>query len=254
MERYRTTIILVAVLVVLGTLAVVLGGKGPVGTIPGEPTPLPVQYVWQDDNQVVGIDVVSGTNRVSLTEDTTTTIWSLTEPIQSTADPFAVGNVADLLQSLQATTVITGSSDLAQYGLDKPNLSVTATFSDTAHTKRTVQVGAATVDGSGYYTKLPDKPDVYIVSNSTIEPIKSWLETPPKSVPTATPLLPTLAPMSELTGTRTLTGTQAPATAPTLEPPGNISGTNSITTTAPGAAHVTTPEITPLIATATPGP
>lgn len=271
MERYRTTIILVAVLVVLGGLAIVLGGKqSPVAT--GEPTPTPAQFIWQSDAQVVGIDVVSGTNKVSLTKDVTTTVWSLTAPIQATADPFAVGNIADSLKSLEATSVITGT-DLAQFKLDKPVLTVTATFSDTAHTKRVLQVGAATFNGSTYYAKLPDQPSIYIVSNSVIEPLKSWLETPPKFVPTPAPLLPTVAPTSAISGTQTVTGTvgagrvSPPPSRGTGTPGATTSGSgtptsslgtitpigasDAITSTSLGAANATTPVITPLIATAT---
>lgn len=257
MERYRTTIILIAVLVVLGGLAIALGGKNP-PAVPGSPTPGPTFFVWQGTDPVIAIDVVSGTKKVSLTKDISTTIWSLNEPIKSVADPFAVGNVADAFQSLQATSVLTAGNDLAQYKLDKPALTVTSTFSDTARTKRVLQVGGPTFDGSGYYTKLADQPSVYIVSNTNIEPIRSWLDTPPKFVPTPTPLLPTAAPTSAITGTLTvtgtvgITGTNVPATVPpgagTLTPVGSSA---VITGTSPGAANATTPLASPLVATAT---
>lgn len=289
MERYRTTIILVALLVVLGGAAIALGGnKAPV-TPAGVPTPAVAQYVWQMNDSVAGIDVISGTKKVSLTKDPASAVWSLTEPIKDAADPFVVSNVADLLKSLEATGTVTGSNDLVQYKLDKPEIVVTTTFSDTGHTKRTMQVGGPTFDGSGYYSKLSDQPTIYIVSNSIVEPLRSWLDTPPKFVPTATPLLPTLVSTTEVTGTQTLTGTvqpvgvatSPPATAsggavtssgtasvvvstPGASPSGSsivgtatiapVGASSQITSTSPGAANPTTPVASPLIATATAQP
>lgn len=281
-------------LVVLGGAAVALGGKKAPIVPAGEPTPAPAQYVWQMVNPVVGIEVVSGTKKVSLTKDPATTIWSLTEPVKDAADPFAVGNIADLLKSLEASGTVTGSNDLAQYKLDRPQMTLTATFSDTVQ-RSTLLLGGPTFDGSGYYSKLSDQPTIYIVSNSIVEPLRSWIETPPKFVPTATPLLPTLAPTSAVTGTETLTGTVQPTGASTspatpaagttvpAAPPGTasvggstpiasitgspavgagtttpittpIGASSAITSTSPGAANPTTPVASPLIATATAQP
>ncbi len=267
MERYRTTIILLVVLVALGGLAVVLGGNRGT-TTPGEPTPTPAVYVWQDENQVTGLDAVSGTKKLVLTKNVTTTIWSLHEPISDTADPFSVGNVADQLKSLQATGTITDATDLAQFGLAQPGVTLTVTFSDTAGTKRTLLIGNATVDGSAYYVKTPDKPEVYLVSNAVVEPLRSWFDSPPKVVPTATPLLPTLGPTQEVTGTGTVTNTVLPAgtttpagagppgaagtTTPEAQVTGTISGTKTITARQPAGANATTPETSPLVPTATP--
>ncbi|HEX8229186.1 MAG TPA: DUF4340 domain-containing protein [Chloroflexia bacterium] len=266
MERYRTTIIMLVLLVVLGGLAVVLGGNRGANT-PGEPTPVPVTYVWEDQNQVIGLEAVSGTQRLVITKDITTTIWSILEPISDTADNFAVGGLADQLQSLQTSATITDAANLAQFGLSQPDITATMTFSDAASTKRTLLVGDPTIDGSAYYVKTPDKPEVYLVSNAIIQPLHSWFTSPPKALPTATPLLPTVGPTQEITATGTVTGTALPAgtTAPsgTLTPgldgtatpgaqaTGTISGTGTITPQEPGAANATTPETSPLVPTAT---
>ncbi|HET6312931.1 MAG TPA: DUF4340 domain-containing protein [Chloroflexia bacterium] len=267
MERYRTTIILLVLLVALGGLAMVLGGNRGATDTPGVPTPAPVTYVWQDDNPVTGLDAVSGTQKLVIIKDVTTTIWSIREPISDTADPFAVGNLADQLQNLQATSTITDASDLAQFGLADPGVTLTVAFSDTAGTKRTLLLGGKTIDGSAYYAKTSDKADVYLVSNSIVEPLRSWFDAPPKVVPTATPLLPTIGPTQEVTGTGTITGTVLPAgtttpagattpgagtTTPQAQATGVITGTETMTAQQPAAANATTPETTPLLATATP--
>ncbi|HEX8598699.1 MAG TPA: DUF4340 domain-containing protein [Chloroflexia bacterium] len=266
MERYRTTIIMLVLLVVLGGLAVVLGGNRGSST-PGEPTPVPVTYVWEDQNQVIGLEAVSGTQRLLITKDITTTIWSIQEPISHTADPFAVGGLADQLQSLQASGTITEASDLAQFGLAPPDITATITFSDAASTTRTLLIGDPTIDGSAFYVKTADKAEVYLVSNAVIQPLQSWFSNPPKVLPTATPLLPTVAPTQEVTATGTITGTMLPGgttlpsgtgtpqsrgtLTPAVQATGTISGTGTITPQEPGAVNATTPETTPLVPTAT---
>ena len=264
MERYRTTIILVAVLIALGALAFFLTNQQGTGDVAdfSTPTPDPTLLVWQESDQLVGIDVVSGTQRVVLRKDVESASWVIQEPISDTADTFVVSPVADNLQNLRATTVITDAQDLAQFGLDDPSLSVTATFSDTEGTRHTVLIGSATVDGSAYYGKRPDADTVYLIGNVTVEPLRSWLTSPPKAQPTPTPIPITVVPTSEVTPTTA--GTAGPTEAPEPDPattappeataePGaptstvTIEGTSPITNTAPGAANPTTPEATPTV-------
>ena len=273
MERYRTTIIMLVLLVALGGFAIVLGNNR--GTTPtAEPTATPAPYVWQDANQVIAIDAVSGTQRLAMTKDISTTIWTIQEPISDTADPFAVGNFSDQVQNLQSSAVVTDATDLAQFGLDQPEVTLTLAFSDTAGTRRTLQIGDRTLDGSAYYSKTPDKAEVYLVSNTLVEPLRSWFDSPPKVQPTPTPLLPTPGPTEAITGTATITGTvtvtgtlapsgtttpSGPGTpaaendgTPGATPSGTISGVETSTARPPAGANATTPETTPIIPTATP--
>jgi hypothetical protein len=91
-------------------------------------------------------------------------------------------------------------------------------------------VGNATFDGSGYYVKTPESSTAYVVSNGTIEPLKSWFTTPPIEQPTPTPLpLATPSATTAITGTLTVTSTE------------EITGSTTLTSTAPGAANPTTP-------------
>lgn len=261
MERYRTTLIMLGVLLVLGALAIFLNNRSNSSDLAnGTPTPVS-QYVWQDDNQVTGIDVMSGTNKVSLKKDVVTTVWQITEPVKTDADTFAVGNEADSLKSLQATSVLTDSSDLKQYGLDKPAMSATMIFSDTKSTKRTILVGTTTFDGAGYYVKTPDTAKVYVVANTTIEPLRSWLTTPPVNPPTPTVVPITIVPTSAVTSTATITATVGPSPPPVAHSPtvpitstNTISSTTAITSTSPGAANATTPVESPVLPTATVSP
>ncbi|HYP39119.1 MAG TPA: DUF4340 domain-containing protein [Chloroflexia bacterium] len=249
MERYRTTSILVIVLLLLAAVAFFMSNRG--GTTDSAfPTSVPITYVWQDPNQVIGIDVMSGTNTVSVRKDVTTTLWSIIAPVQEPADPFNVGNVADLMKDLRAAATLTESANLADFGLDVNTLTVVATFSDTQQTKRTLIVGKPTFDGANYYAKLQDTPQVYLVSNALIEPVKSWLTTPPINPPTPTTLPITVVPTTPPTpeGTITTTVTITSSVSPDVGVPtsaitttSTITGTLPITNTAPGAANPTTP-------------
>ncbi|MDQ6694520.1 MAG: DUF4340 domain-containing protein [Chloroflexota bacterium] len=237
MERYRTTIIMAVLLIALGSTAYFLTRNNASSTN-ATPTATAVQYVWQSNDPVSAIDVVSGTGKVSLVKsnsaDSAAGTWTLTAPIKGAADSFSVGSIAEQLKSLQTTNVVTGTGDLAQYKLDKPGLTITATYSDTQHTKRAIQVGSATFDGSGYYTKQDNSPTVYIVSNSFLEPVRQWLQTPPVAQPT-----PTTAPL-QIAPTLTATATAPPGTPP-VGASGTLTNSQPITVTGPGAANPTTP-------------
>src|SRR5438874_2150833 len=120
MERYRTTVILVVVLAILGVTAYFLNNKGGASSsATATPTPDTSKNVWTETADVDSLDVVSGTEVVSLRKNLTTTVWTIISPIKADADPFSVGSEADALKSLQATLVITSPGDLKQYGLDK---------------------------------------------------------------------------------------------------------------------------------------
>ena len=197
-----------AVLIVLVALAYFLTSKN--ATAPtGSTTPTTAKYIWQDTNSVKAIDVVSGTQKVGIAKDATGN-WSITVPVSRPADPFQVGNEADALQNLQAQFELTGTTDLAQYGLTNPPLQVTVTFSDTGSSTRSLFVGSATTDGSGYYVKTPDSSSVFVVTNTTVEPLRSWLANPPVQQPTATPV--PITPVTD-TPTPTATSTSVPGAA-----------------------------------------
>jgi hypothetical protein len=191
--------------------------------------------VWQDTNAVTGIDVVSATQRVSIRKDITTTVWSIVEPVSDTADVFAVGNLADQVQNLTAQSELTGTTDLAQYGLDGTPLQATFTFGAEGGTTRTLLIGDTTPDGGAFYVKRADGPNVYLVTTYSLEPLRTWLTTPPIAQPTPTPIPVTVLPTVEPSPTGAITGTLAVTATQ------GLSGTLPITNTDPGSANPTTP-------------
>lgn len=243
MERYRTTLILAAALIVLVCAIYFVSGRnqGAAGT----PTTTPVAYVWEETNPAVGLTVVSDTQRVVLEKDTTLGSWRILEPVQEPADLFAVSGLADSMQKLQATYTLSEATDLEQYGLTDP-MTVTLEFSGTTVSERTLLIGAPLPDFSAYYVKTPESNRVYAIGNTIVEPLRSWLTTPPVQPPTPTPAPPmTVVPPTSATATAEAGAAGTPAAeTPSVDvtPTTAITGTDSITTTAPGAANPTTPE------------
>jgi hypothetical protein len=237
------------VLVVLVIVAMMLGNSG--GTVSGTPTPTPAVYLWEGTEPVSGIDIVSGTNKVTLVKDATLGSWRLTAPVEEPADLFQVSGVADFFQKPQAQFTVTNTGNLEEFGLGTGAMSVTYTFSDTQGTKRTLLIGSGTPDLSGYYVKMPDSDNLYTLASINVEPMRSWLEVPPVAQPTATPFPATLVPSASgtvtgtegITGTTTVTGTTpAGIVAPEGLATTTVTGSESITNTSPGAANPTTPQ------------
>jgi hypothetical protein len=243
MERYRTTLIMAVVLIVLVGAIFFMSGRNQ--AVDGTTTPTPVQYVWEETNPSIGLTVISDTERVVLKKDSTLGSWRIVEPVEKPADLFAVGGVADSMQKLMATYTLSETTDLQQYGLDKP-MTVTVEYSGTTVTERTLLVGGPLTDLSGYYVKTSDSNRVYVIANTVAEPLRSWLTTPPVEPPTPTPAPITVVPPATPTSTPGAEGAATPAIE--ITPTSSISGTGSITTTSPGAANPTTP------AAATPTP
>jgi hypothetical protein len=125
-------------------------------------------------------------------------------------------------------------------------MTLTVEFSGTTTSERTLLIGGPLTDLSGYYVKTPESKAVYVIANTLVEPLKSWLTTPPVMPPTATPApqLTVVPPATPTTpGTPAASGSPAASTpAAGLTPTTAITGTTEITTTSPGAANPTTPE------------
>jgi hypothetical protein len=145
--------------------------------------------------------------------------WQVQQPENKPADNPTVDDVISKTVSLQATRVLTDVTNVAQFFVT-PTLETRLIMSDT--TTYAVTVGGKTPDGSDYYvTYTGDKSKVFIVSTSSIDAIKAWLDTPPYE-PTATPTFtPTLPPTPTVPTTPTITPTLAINT-PTVSPPGIV--------------------------------
>ncbi len=155
-------------LALLIVLAVMLGGY----------------YAVKQSNQTTSVSETSGTFDLTAktaddltgiswtTEDTTLAFtlndageWTTTDTPAWPVDQSAVQALADKLLALQGTRKLEDVTSLADYGLDAPTITVTATWKDASTT--TYTMGDATPFADGYYLKLSTQDDViYTIATS----------------------------------------------------------------------------------------
>ena len=108
--------------------------------------------------------------------------WSLTQPFDWPANPFAVNRILTTLQNLQHETsfavadLAKNGQSLADYGLEKPSLTVTFTTGLVQSAtpgpelpRTTLCLGDATKDGSRLYVLSPDRTRVHVVDRTLAE-------------------------------------------------------------------------------------
>ncbi|HET7081855.1 MAG TPA: DUF4340 domain-containing protein [Chloroflexia bacterium] len=228
-------------IIVLGVVFVILAGISywltSTPATPPTPTPEPTYPLWDYGAATVqGVTVQSPTSTVTL--QVTGGKWEITAPVQQPADDLQVSQATDPLKKAEGRAKIGDNvTDLAQYGLDSPALTVTLVLSGATVPKADLLVGKPNVDGSAYYARPQGSNAVYLLNNTLIEPFKSWLTTPPIAQPTATAIPATIIPApSPPTSTGTLSGTESLPLTPGLTPEG------------PVAPATGTPEATPATA------
>jgi hypothetical protein len=122
------------------------------------------------------------------TDQTLTQDWEMLQPNSlppDRVDQVRVNGAATSLGHLTSSQVITGVADLAQYGLDPPDLTVTLTISDGQ--KITLLTGAETPVNDSRYLRIVDgDQSVYLVLGFAVDNVHRLLDEPP--------LKPTLSP------------------------------------------------------------
>jgi len=237
-------------IIVLGVVFIVLAGisywltSNP--ATPPTPTPEPTYPIWNYGSATVqGVTVQSPTSTVTL--QVTGGKWEITAPVHEPADDLQVSQATDPLKQAEGRAKIGDNvTDLAQYGLDSPALTVTLVLSGATTPKVDLLVGKPNVDGSAYYVRPAISNTVYLLNNTLIEPLKGWLTTPPIAQPTATALPATIVPApSPPTSTGTLSGTESlpltPGTPPAATTPAGPEAPTAGSTPATTPAGADTP-------------
>jgi hypothetical protein len=102
--------------------------------------------------------------------------WKMVEPTQGVLDLDGVRNLLDNLDQLRAKEFIReGLDNLAEYGLDKPELKITATAGGKTYT---LQLGKAR-DGGGQYASWSDPALVFTVAGHNLDRFQKDLVTAP---------------------------------------------------------------------------
>ncbi len=96
-------------------------------------------------------------------------IWTMVQPNEGPLEPSSVEMAVGWLASPTPYRILTGTSDLSQYGLDEPSHRVTVFFSDGS--TRVLLVGNNAPTGNRTYVMVPGSGDVIIVNSFSIDPI-----------------------------------------------------------------------------------
>ena len=92
--------------------------------------------------------------------------WMITRPVGASADQTAAGNLARAIAECQITKTVEEKSDnLAPFGLDKPQVTVTVTDTK-GKTLPGLEVGKVTPVGFSAYLKYTDKPEIMLTSSA----------------------------------------------------------------------------------------
>lgn len=185
---YRTTLILLAILVVVGG-AVYWQDIRP-GPKKEEPKATQVFDIKPEDISFVKVDYEGKSTELRKEGDSK---WKLTEPQEAEADYWYVEGLVSRLGRLNANRALTETTgDIAVYGLNQPAVVASIGTTDTTKIDRLV-VGDKSPDGSAYYAKREGSDTIYLVSTSLISDVIKVVTNPPKATPTPTPA-PTEAP------------------------------------------------------------
>lgn len=168
--------------------------------------------------------------------------WHMEQPKDSATDPLRVADALGSIAHLEATRVLTNTTDLSAFGLITPTIETRVTMSDT--TQYVLQIGDPTLDKSDYYALKGGDKQVYLIASSTVDTLNNYLEQPPyPPTPTLTPL-PTLIPSATPgpTGTGSTTPPATPTGTATASPP---TATAPPPTDTPAATSPPSPTATP---------
>jgi hypothetical protein len=186
----RVTVGLLAVLFALGAYvyfgppaapAAGPGGPGGPAAAAGGPsaTPTPQLDMWKlDDQQIASVVVSKPDAQAGVQRDGDN--WSLV-PSGEPADRLRVNSLVFRLASLRATRRLDGVTNLADYGLTAPAMTVALKLAD--GTGHTLKVGAKAPAESGTYALADDDPTVYLLSNARAQDIERLVSDPPRQPP-----------------------------------------------------------------------
>ncbi len=251
--RNRTIIILAVVLLVLAGTGFWLTSTP---ATPPTPTPEPTVVVWDYSSATTeGLSVQSITSTVAL--QVVGGHWQITAPVNQPADDVTVTQEANSLKKPDVRTKIGDNvTDLTQYGLASPAITVTLVLSGATTPQQRLFVGKTNVDGSAYYVRPGNSNSVYLIPNTLVEPLNTWLQTPPVMPPTPTPLPATViiapTPPPGATAPAGLMTPPAATDTPAAAPAATDTPAAPAATNTPAAAPAATETPASAAATATP--
>lgn len=193
MRRWRTTLIVLGVFAALLLYVILFEARREPSAEPGartSPTPASVLDVAADD--VRALHIAAGDRALSLARQDGE--WAILPPgtgaaagASSEATPAGASiywSIDEILRLQARRIVAEEATDLAQYGLDAPAMTVTIEI--TGGASEQLLVGRETPDGTAYYLQRAGDPRLYIVDHYKVQTLYDWLAEPPYA-PTSPP-------------------------------------------------------------------
>jgi len=156
-KRFRNTLIALVVLLIVG-------GYAFVNFYFTRPEP-PKTALNIKSDEIAKIDL-KYPDRELVLERKAGESWMITKPVGAKADQTTAGNLARAIADCQITKTVEEKADnLAPFGLDKPQVTVTVTDTK-GKTPPGLQVGKVTPVGFSAYLKFTDKPAIMLTSSA----------------------------------------------------------------------------------------
>lgn len=174
------TRLLIAITAIVAALAVALAillpllseGTGGSSNVSGSSDTsdlvLPIYDRSKDDTEeqiVRSVTISNSSGEYTVRYDTTDTVYKLVG-YEELSLASGVEEMIDCVTTLNGYDRIKSVAALAEYGLEKPSATVDITYHDDSVT--TLHIGDLTPDKAGYYVRLKDGEEVYMVDEGTI--------------------------------------------------------------------------------------
>jgi hypothetical protein len=194
--RFRTTLILLVILIALGVFVLFYERKLPApGVTESTPWPTslpPIAAFSPADARLVRLTRIASGEKV-IFEKRADEQWYLTASLSELADQDEVSWFVSSLAQISPSRVIEEAGAASDYDLEPGMLRVEIELAD--GTEYTITLGAQTPSGSGYYGQVSGDASVYVLSYTLYSDAVGLLDTPPVAptpmptvdVPTATP-------------------------------------------------------------------
>ncbi len=180
----KVTLVLVLLLVALAGYVYASNRDGDTQAEPTKDSPLQIYPTPYGEYDIVELEIAAppGLAHFARTNETPTQDWQMTQPTSlapTELDQVRVNGAATRLGGLTASQVITGVTNLAQYGLaPSPQLTVTLTISNGQ--KVTLYTGNQTpVAGSRYIRTAAATESVYLVPAFAVDDLLRLITEPP---------------------------------------------------------------------------
>jgi Domain of unknown function (DUF4340) len=158
MDR-RLTLVLLLVLAAVGGAAWWLERPGQAPAATATPSSAPLWTLESTDVVKVTLEDTHAHSVIELDRQADGT-WSIVRPSQQAADTGAVELAVGQIAKMSIITDLGTELRIENFGVDKPAFRITLTTADTAYT---LEVGSATVTGSGYYVRKQGDARVVVV-------------------------------------------------------------------------------------------